>query len=313
MIQPPRPLARLRTWCALFALTSLASCSSLRFEEFEVLETSYDPASRGTRMAVRFEVWEGDLPVQGLGEDDIVVYEDGVRATSESFDAARPETIRLPITLLIDTSRSMYTGGAIGPIKRAAQEFVDDLRSSGYDVRIFRFATDVARLGDVSEIPDGLDQLPEGQRWTSLYAAVQQALALGPEDIVVVFSDGADNYSQNHGVSGLDEVLDSIDSGDRQVHTIGFGEVRREYDRDGVRGLTALRRLGRNGTYQFAEDEESFRSVFEYIADRMRSVYTYEYVSPNLEGTHELVVEARHGRKKGRSKAISVDLGELED
>lgn len=290
----------------LFALTS---CSSMEFRELGVVAHEYDETSKATHVTVAFEVWDKDLPVQDLDPADIQIFEDGVKATSESLASASPEIIRLPVTLLIDTSYSMYAADAVPAIKESAAKFVAALHEDGYVVHIMRFSSEAEVMESVDAIPDEMDPASGENRWTSLYRAIEIALEADPLSILVVFSDGADNYSQNRGIAGLLEVERMILEGNRQVHAIGFGDVRNEYDRMGVRGLTALRRLAVNGSFQFAEREDHFEEVFDFIARRMRSVYTLDYYSPNLSGNHVVVIQANAGRRSARSEPIMVSFG----
>lgn len=86
---------------------------------------------------------------------------------------------------------------------------------------------------------------------------------------------------------------------------IGCGSVGKERDRQGVNGAAALRRIARNGTYHYSESVEALDSVFDFIADRLQSIYSLEYYSPNLTGTDELVIRAKKGYHAGESKPIS--------
>ena len=299
------------TSASLLTALLLTGCgSSYQFRNVEVVESRFDPEAKATHVTLSFEVWDGELPVQDLREAELEIIEDGHPATSESVRATSPELIRLPVTLVIDTSHSMYHAGAVDSIKRAASRFVSALEHDGYPVRVLQFARTVQELDRVDDIRgDGeFAEVPEDERWTSLYAAVQVALEMGEDDVVVVFSDGADNYSHNiggHELTGLEEMI--VDAR-RQVHVIGFGSVKEQHDRKGIKGWSALKRMSVYGTHQYANTEDAFENVFDFLARRMRNVYTFDYFSPNLDGEHELVVRATRRGKSGRSKPVVVDM-----
>ncbi len=108
------------------------------------------------------------------------------------------------MVLVLDTSLSMYQAGAIGSLKAEASDFVKDLSANGFDVQVIRFASKMNLSASVDAIPDEFTDAAD--RWTSLSAALNMAFTTSPNAVVVAFSDGADNYSQNHGVSGLDAL-----------------------------------------------------------------------------------------------------------
>ncbi|MCP3918653.1 MAG: VWA domain-containing protein [bacterium] len=290
----------------LFALVlTAASCQSWKVEDVQVRGREYDAAAQATRVTLTFEVSDGGFPVQTLGLENIHVIENGVIASSESVASTHAETQRMPIALLLDTSASVYRSEQREPVWTAAREFVDGLRQDGFECSLYRFARTVEQIDSIDALEVDPATLPEDQRWTSLYYAVLTVLDERPDAIVVVVSDGADSYSQNMGVAGLASVVERVEADQRRVHTIGFGEVAPELDRQGIRATTALRRLARYGTYQTtAGGSEAFLDVYEHVSQRMKTVYTYEYLSPQLEGAHEIEVEARAGRRWGRSDPI---------
>lgn len=306
---PGLPMFQSHALRATLLLVSLSACRTLEFGDVTLVEHHYDDAARATHVTLAFELFYDDLPVQTLDEGRLTVIEDGVAASSEALTVASPEIARVPVTLLIDTSYSLYRTDAVATIKASAADFVEMLRADGYPVRIARFATDVEALDEVDDIPDSSDPGDGARRWTALYHAMLEVLRADDECVLVVFSDGADNYSHNHGVAGLEEVERFVVDRGRQVHAIGFGALRDEVDAQGVRGVTALKRLTVGGSFRYAASEHHFEDVFDFITRRMRSVYTLEYHSPHLDGTHELVIEAEAGLRSARSQPLEVEFG----
>lgn len=272
-------------------LLALSACAAPRFEGVEVVGERYDGDVGAYVVQVRFEVLKGDLPVQGLTSLDFRMYEDDVRATTESIQELDLDELRLPVTLLLDTSYSIYRSGSIEALKRAARTFVGQLRDDGFEVDVLSFDSEVRELADIESIPSTWEGREQNARWTALYHAVQQALRRNERSILVVFSDGADNYSQNHGVESFDAILPDLLG--RQVHAVGFGAVRDEFDRSGNPASKVLRRLSQDGTYGFASDDDAIQDVFDFIARRLRNIYFVEYYSPNRRGEHGLVLRYR--------------------
>lgn len=279
------------------------ACKSLEFQNVEVVDQGLEEATQSYRLDLQFELLDGDgLPVQQDDDPTFQVFEDGVPSTSESIRVLQQERIYRPVVLLLDTSESM--GAGLPKLLESAAEFIETLGHRGFvNVEIYQFARTVNKAEDIASVEASYLIRPD-ERWTSLYYAVREVVQWHPGSVFVVFSDGADNYSQNFGVTGLDEITDMIEVGGLQVHTIGCGSVRNEMDRNGVNGNHALREIARNGTYQYVETVDGLDSVFDYISGRLQNIYSLEYHSPNLSGVHELVIRAEKGRQGGESEPL---------
>jgi hypothetical protein len=310
----------LRNWMVwgvmLVALLTVGCGAGLRFEREAVLGATKDAKTKSARVSLTFEVWDGDKQLTNLSKESFSVIEDGQPATSESISEAATKERRVPVLLLLDTSLSMYQANAVGALKAAAKRFVETLSKNGFDVTVFRFASQIKKVDSIDAIPDKFNE-EGGERWTSLYAAVAQGMADREDAILVVFSDGADNYSQNHGVSGLGQVEPHVlapemggNGSMRVAHTIGFGNVRSERDRQGIAGGDALQRLGANGSFHFAEQSGALDTVFQDVANRIRNVYVFDYFSPNLSGTHAVVLEVRIGDRVVQSRPMQFTVSD---
>ncbi len=311
------PLRDWMLWAVmLVGLLSVGCGAGLRFEREAVLGAVTDAKTQSARVSLTFEVWDGENQLTNLSKESFRVFEDGQPATSESISEAANAERRVPVVLLLDTSLSMYQANAMGALKTAAKRFVDELSKNGFEVTVFRFASKIEKVDSIDAIPDKFDE-EGGERWTSLYAAVAQGMAFRDDAILVVFSDGADNYSQNHGVAGLGQVQSYVlpreqgGSGSMRVaHTIGFGNVRSERDRQGIAGGDALQRLANNGSFHFAGQSGALDTVFQDVANRIRNVYVFDYFSPNLSGTHSVVVEVRIGNRVVQSRPMEFTVSD---
>lgn len=284
----------------------------LHFRHVNALGATRDAKTQSTKVSLTFEVWDGDEQLTNLSRESFTVYEDGHPATSESLNEAGTTERRTPVVLLLDTSLSMYQANAIVDLKKAAARFAASLEDNGFDVTVYRFASKVEQVADIGMIPDRFDEAV-GERWTSLYAAISYGFSRHQDAMLVVFSDGADNYSQNLGIQGLRNiegwVLPGGKGGERVLHAIGFGNVKGEKDRQGISAIEALKRLARNGAFHYAEQSGAFDKVFDDVARRIRNIYVYDYFSPNLSGTHVLVIEVQTQGRKARTRNVTFTAG----
>ncbi|PIE25334.1 MAG: hypothetical protein CSA62_01300 [Planctomycetota bacterium] len=299
----------------VFLLGSGCMQHQVQFRNFEAasLAGQADPGvGEATKVALRFEVVDASgKPLTHLGRHSFAIYEDGVRSTSEALAYATGEAATIEVCLLLDDSRSMYdspgtrgAANAVISLKEAARGFLTELETNArarFRTHIYRFANSVEKIAGLDQIPD--KYIERGEHFTSLYHAIAKASRSHPGAILVVFSDGADNYSQNHGTVSLEALMSELSLRHTKVHAIGFGDLAHEYDRLGVRAESALRRIARYGSVRMAGDPKLFDGIFREIARRITSIYTLTYFSPNLEGRHSLVIKVEDGLHRGSSPA----------
>ncbi len=310
-----RASTAIRRLAVLLPLLVSASCAGLRFKNLEAYPvTGARAASFGaTPIALRFEVLDANgHPLTHLSKRNFAVFEDGVRSTSEAVAEAIGDVTDIDVTLLLDDSRSMYeakgtpgTANAVVALKNAAQGFMEEMRSNTrarFRFHLFRFANTVEEIDSLDLIPDRY--VDRGQHFTSLYHAILEASRSYPRSILVLFSDGADNYSQNHGIKSLSRLSSEIESRRIAVHAIGFGNLDREFDRKGIPAKKALRAIARYGSLRYAADSARFREIFQDIGRRITAIYTLTYYSPNRSGRHSLVLRVDDGRRKGESRPL---------
>ena len=289
---------------------------TLRFREARVLGSTYDPELRATRVTARFVLTDrSGAPLPSLPASVFQALEDGVPATSESLTRASAGKSRLDVVLLLDCSKSMYDAPgsrpgttAVADTKAAAQRFVERVQGASPDLCKFyyyRFADDVQEVPTLDEIPDAYDPRGGVGRWTALYHSVLELLARHDRPTIVLFSDGADSYSQNHGVAGLQPVATVVDAARVPVHAIGFGAVATEHDRNGVPAREALAALTAHGSLRMAPGLEAIDGAFASIADHLLATYTFDYVSPNLSGRHRLAMRVQAGELQGQSPELA--------
>lgn len=256
------------------------------------------------RITVDFEVKKADGSyVVDATREDFRVTEDGasvpiVRLQAPTTREARPITV----VLVVDRSRSMEEEDRIGGLKRAVGSFLDGL-PKGSRVSVIAFGSEVQQLcpftGDFARVREAVERLtPAGA--TRYYDAVAESLELLHKEsgrrAVLALTDGEDTFSQ-------DATLDSVILAARRlglpVHTLGLG-TEEEIESD------SLRRLARStrGEYYPARQADQLRSIYEQLAERLRSSYTLVYQTDRKlpDGTLRPVrVSYRAGSKAGET------------
>ncbi|MHC5062594.1 MAG: vWA domain-containing protein [Planctomycetota bacterium] len=278
------------------------ACSSLEFKDAEIVSSEFDAAQGATKVTARFEVYDSDgQPMNGLSVASFRAREDGVLIPSESLASASSELHAVDLIVLIDDSRSMYEDGSIAQVKSAVNSLVEGLQGHPHQLHVMSFANEIQKLDSVAAISDEFDAGDTKKRWTALYFALQTAIEAHPKGVFVVFTNGADNYSHNHGINSLQELTSTIQEENIRLYAAAFGNIDAEYDRQGITGGSALAQLSMNGRMHRATEEDSLGPILNDIIGNIRATYTFTYYSPNMSGEHNLVINANHDKKKGRS------------
>lgn len=279
-----------------------SACSNLQFKDAEIVTSEFDATQGATKVTARFEVYDSSgQPMNGLSVASFQAREDGVLIPSESLASASSELHAVDLIVLIDDSRSMYEDGSMAQVKTAVSSLVEGLQGHPHKLHVMSFANDVQILNSVEAISDESDAADGNKRWTSLYFALRTAVQAHPKGVFVLFTDGADNYSHNHGIHSIQELTTSIKAENLRVYAAAFGNIDGEFDRQGISGGSALARLTMNGRLHRATESDSLGSILDDIIANIRATYTFTYFSPNMSGEHKLVIDAKHDKKKGRS------------
>jgi Ca-activated chloride channel family protein len=231
-----------------------------------------------------------------LRKEDFVVFEDDVRQEVSYFE---PVTAPLNMVLLLDLSGS--TERKIKVMKKAAQKFIDSLKSTdriavaGFTRRFFiisNFTTDHNLL------KDRIDDIKNRHSGTAYYDAMWATLDLLDEanttrKAIVVLTDGVDN-SLDHPESsefdpkhGFDELLERTIEADATIYPIYLDT---EYETIGSGGrsghdayVTARKQLqalaDQTGAMMFkAERAEDLEGVYQQVAAELHSLYSMAYM-----------------------------------
>lgn len=271
--------------------------------EADVVVTGASDA-RFPDIAVEFEVKRPDGSfLLDATQNDFRVTEEGRPVAIKSFRSpVATEARATTVVLVVDRSRSMEEEDRIGALKRAVGSFVTGL-PPGSRVAVVAFGSDVKTIcpftDDPTRVRQAVDALrPEGA--TRYYDAVAEALEMLHQQsgrrAVLALTDGEDTFSQS---ATLDSVIVAARRLGLPVHTLGLGS-------DDEIESEALRRLAgeTRGQYYPARQAEQLRSIYEQLAERLRSSYSLVYQTDRKlpDGTLRPVrVYYRASRKAGET------------
>lgn len=259
---------------------------------------------------------ERGLPVNGLTEDQFLIYENGVRQEIRSFNRRR---VPANIVLMLDASGSVYDH--MNLIRDAAKGFLKNL-VEGDRVCVMQFADRVELLQDWVAASDW-KRIERALEWryhagdrTSFYeglyrtAREQLARAQGRR-ILILLTDGVDT-AEGRGASYRD-ALDAVVGSEAAVYVVSLTKSLREgLDRrvggrfrailSGVSpgDLARYRRMideaedrlieiaeKTGGRIFFPHEFEDLLPAYEAIAEELRSQYILTYVPKKSLGAGE--------------------------
>jgi VWFA-related protein len=254
-------------------------------------------------IAVDFEVRRPDGSfVVDAARNDFQVTEEGrpvdVLRLLSPVGEARPITV----VLVVDRSLSMENEDRIGGLKRAVGTFLDGL-PRGSRVAVVAFGSEVRLLSpftdDFARVRTVVNDLRAGGA-TRYYDAVAESLELLQREpgrrAVLALTDGEDTFSQS---ATLDSVTASARRLGLPVHTLGLG-TEDEIESESLKLLAASTR----GQYYPARQADQLRTIYEQLAERLRSSYTLTYRSDRRipDGTLRPVrISYRKGRQAGET------------
>jgi VWFA-related protein len=223
--------------------------------------------------------------IPGLRAEDFTIEEEGDR--QEILHFARENELPLTIGMLIDTSPSVRP--VFEDEKETATAFLETILRSGDLAMVIGFDGSVTLVQDYTDRPRllraAISELEIGGG-TSLYDAVYLACKekLGQEKgrkTIVLISDGEDTSSKTKSFEALiaahqsDTVIYSI-SNSRSGFFAGGS-------RSGNGDPGTLRKFSEEtgGAMFYADGRESFKKIFDQIAQELRAQYSLGYISSN--------------------------------
>ncbi|MHC5543017.1 vWA domain-containing protein, partial [Singulisphaera rosea] len=228
-------------------------------------------------ISVEFEVKKPDGSyLLDAKRDDFRVTEYDQPVTITGFQAPREvQAHPTTVVLVVDRSKSMELENRIGSLKQAVGTFMQGL-PKGSRVAVVAFGSEVRTIcpftDDPEQVRSSVNALtPEGA--TRYYDGVAEALEMlstqSGRRAVLALTDGEDTFSQS---AKIDTVIVAARRLGLPVHTLGLG-TEDEIESDALRRLAVETR----GQYYPAQEAAQLRSVYEQIAERIRSSYTLVY------------------------------------
>jgi VWFA-related protein len=261
---------------------------------------------------VQFSVTDrGGRFVPGLKAEDFTIEEDGKRQDIVHF--ARENELPLTIGMLIDTSPSVRP--VFEEEKQTATAFLESILKQNDLALVIGFDRSVTLVQDYTDRPRLLKAAVEGLEiggGTSLYDAIYLACKeklsheAGRKTIILI-SDGADTTSKTKFFEALvaahqsDTVIYSISNSQRGF----FGRAGTFGGGDGDPGTLRKFSEETGGATFFVDRSNSFKKIFDQIAEELRTQYSLGYIStnPNRDGKfREIKIVPRNSSYKVRAR-----------
>ena len=246
------------------------------------------------------EVVDGNgLPITGVVQKDIAVFENNTPVGTVTFDSSVNVSLPLGVMLVLDTSGSMR-GVPLSDAKAAASTFIDQL--GGQDqVGLITFSSTVTVVKDlttnrneVKEAINAAQAVGDTRLYDALYIAAEKLTAVEmPRKIIVLLTDGEDTKSDKKVKDGAQLAS----KGGIVVFTVGMGSSINKADLDYIAQETG-------GTSIYSPSSAAVAQAFQTIAQRLRSYYVLTYTTPLRSGPTQrtLMVEVVLGTQKVSGK-----------
>jgi Ca-activated chloride channel family protein len=229
-------------------------------------------------IAVDFEVRKPDGTfLVDATRDDFKVTEEGQPVEVLRLLSPTGEARPITVVLVVDHSLSMEEEDRIGGLKTAVSTFLKGL-PKGSRVAVVAFGSTIDKIcpftDDFARVQATVNALkPAGA--TRYYDAVAESLELLNHEsgrrAVLAMTDGEDTFSQT---ATLETVISAARRLGLPVHTLGLGSED-EIESNALRQLADSTR----GQYYPARQAEQLRTIYEELAQRLRSSYTLVYRS----------------------------------
>jgi Ca-activated chloride channel family protein len=215
--------------------------------------------------------------------DRIQLYENGKLIQPQDVSGIG-ESSPLTTMLVMDISGSMVYAGKFDSAKAAADAYVDQMRA-GDEAGLIAFDTEIHHVqpitADRTLLKAAIESLATGTdtaMYNAVYAAIDELQAVSGRKAIIVLTDGMDNRSRH--TAG--ELIERIGPEGLTISTIGLGDSAQKtatyagIDEPALQDLAAKA----GGTYGYANDPESLRTLYEQYARALQSEYVITYTSP---------------------------------
>ena len=238
----------------------------------------FAPKPPPIRPTLEFSVAGDTELTAALSAADLVVREDGVEQTIESFQEANAP---MSIAMALDASGSMKP--ALEAVKAAASQFVSALRPSD-PLALFQFSDRVITAHELStkrqltlDAIAGHQALGGTALWDALYDAMAYLKQQQGRRAIVVLTDGRDENNPGNAPGSahtLADVLAEIRDSGTTIYAIGLGP------KVDAEGLSRVAQASGGAAY-FPEDVSQLPDHYRRVVDDLRRRYLITYTSTN--------------------------------
>ena len=224
-------------------------------------------------------------PVRDLTISDIVIEEEGRPQSIVSL--GEPGKAPVDLALLFDVSLSVQAQFAFE--QEAATRFIKDVMKPIDSISIFSIGVMPKivkpRTNSTDQAIRGVMSLNPSTEPTALFDSVAQAATyLGTDGdpssrrVIVVISDGEENYSKEH---TLDDALRDLQKNDCLFYAINPSTSAIELNKISMRGQKNLESMSAEtgGKTFLPERLEDLQAVFRQIAEELQAQYLFGYYS----------------------------------
>jgi VWFA-related protein len=238
----------------------------------------FAPQPPPIRPTIEFSAAGDGEALDALAVSDLIVAEDGVPQTLESFQEA---VAPMSIVMALDGSGSMRA--ALETAKDAARTFVRALRPTD-PLTFVRFSDRVVFEAELSlwrdptlNAIDAMQAAGGTALWDALYESMGFLRRQPGRRAIVVMTDGRDENNPGTApgsIHTLDEVLAALRDTGTTVYTIGLGA---NVDREGLDRVAAAS----GGAAYFPEDASQLGDYYRRVVEDLRRRYILTYTSTN--------------------------------
>jgi len=262
----------------------------------------YAPKAPPVKPVLEFTVTDEHQDLIDVTRDDVVVVEDGVEQTIETFQIAVDP---VQIILTLDQSGSMRL--AVDAMKAAAREFVAALEPKD-PLALVTFADKVLFAHDLTTVREwSYDAIEKYQAlggtalYDALYNSIMRLKFVKGRRAVVILTDGRDENNPGTApgsVHTLEDVLARLKEVDAAIYPIGLGP---RVDKAMLERIAEIS----GGRAYFPEDASSLADQYRGIVENLRRRYVVGYASTNPKrdgGWRTVDIKPREGTLQVRSR-----------
>jgi VWFA-related protein len=262
----------------------------------------FAPKAPPLKPMLEFTVTDENQELIDVTRDDLVVVEDGVEQTIETFQIAVDP---VQIVLTLDESGSMRL--AVEAVKDAAREFVrtleekDPLALITFSDRV-QFAHDLTTVREWSfDAIDKYKALGGTALYDALYNSITRLKFVKGRRAVVILTDGRDENNPGTGpgsTRSINDVLARLKEVDAAIYPIGLGS---RVDKEMLERIAQIS----GGRAYFPQDAAALAEQYRGIIENLRRRYVVGYLSTNTKrdgGWRNVDIKPREGTLQVRSR-----------